>query len=199
MKKIALFLTSILISAVSFSQVQFGIKGGLNVSSFHDEDQAADEDVTRKASFHVGGLAHIPLSRQFAIQPELVYSKEGAENKQPFFVGKTVFGYVNLPVLVQFKIKSNFRLETGPQIGYLTRAVLNEPDGGSGSRDIKEYFSKTSFSWSWGIGYLFRNNLGIDARFNLGLSNIYDEEGAFGTSNVRSRVGQLGLFYQFKN
>jgi hypothetical protein len=52
-------------------------------------------------------------------------------------------------------------------------------------------FKTVDFSWSAGLGYLTYSGLGVDARYNFGLSNIND----FGTATVHNNVFQVGLFY----
>jgi hypothetical protein len=56
---------------------------------------------------------------------------------------------------------------------------------------VKDYFKKTDFSWALGIGYQSQSNIGVNARFNFGLSKL-DEDGEVKMFN---RVFQLGLYY----
>jgi hypothetical protein len=57
-------------------------------------------------------------------------------------------------------------------------------------------FKNTDFSWAFGLGYLATSGLGVDARYNLGISNINNTSR---TADVRNSVFQFGLFYQFNN
>jgi hypothetical protein len=194
MKKISLFVTALAISQFMFAQgVQFGIKGGVNIASLNDEDRVPDAQVKSRLGFHVGGLAHIHLSDKWALQPEVTYSKEGADYDFPSYTGKTDLNYINVPVLVQYMMGSGFRLETGPQIGFLTSAKY---ENASNSESIKDDVSKTNFSWGLGLGYITKSGFGVDARFNLGLSNLY-KDGVYPGQEAKSRVGQIGVFYQF--
>ena len=47
---------------------------------------------------------------------------------------------------------------------------------------------------SFGGGYLVRSGLGVDVRYNLGISNISENNDV----DVKNRVWQFGLFYQFR-
>jgi opacity protein-like surface antigen len=165
--------------------VSFGIKGGANISNLEDNQTA---NTTSRTAFHVGALVHIHLSPNIAIQPEVSYSSQGAKYPN---LGVEKVNYVNIPVLFQYMFNGGLRLETGPQLGILTSAQLERYSGGD--MDVKSQFSNGDFSWAFGIGYLSNVGLGIDARYNLGLINVVNTD----QHDVKNRVWQFGLFYQF--
>jgi hypothetical protein len=89
---------------------------------------------------------------------------------------------------------NGFRLEAGPQVGFLTNAKA-ELNGGEGV-DVKSSFKKVDFAIGAGIGYINPNTgFGVDARYNYGLSNINEN----GSVNSYNRGFQLGLLYQFQH
>ncbi|HWJ91936.1 MAG TPA: porin family protein, partial [Flavisolibacter sp.] len=108
-------------------------------------------------------------------------------------------GYINLPIMLQWKSQGGFFVETGPQAGYLVRAKLES--GNTTSVDNKDNYDKFDFSWGAGLGYLSRIGLGINARYNLGLSNVIEDNGGNNSSNdgpeLKNKVIQIGLFWQF--
>lgn len=192
MKKFGLFLVGLMAAQFAFSQhVQFGLKGGANISGVSD-NTVPDASSSTRVGFHVGGLAHIHVSRSWAVQPEVVFSKEGAELNYGSIKGKTDLNYINIPVLVQYMTGGGFRLETGPQVGLLTAAHFKDQ---SGAESVLNNMSKAKLDWAFGLGYITSSGFGIDGRFNLGLTNLYKE----GTPAVaKGRVGQIGIFYQFR-
>ena len=158
----------------------FGIKGGLNIATLNPE---GNEDYDPKFGVHIGALAHIHLAPQWALQPELVFSQQGAKFSAPIFGGEMVesefkANYINLPVMIQYMFDNGFRLETGPQLGVL---VSDE-----------ELLEKTDISWGFGLSYLTYSGLGVGARYNLGLNNIND---FIPQNKLKNSVIQLGLFY----
>jgi hypothetical protein len=165
--------------------VEFGLKGGVNIASFKIEPEFNSDS---RVGFHLGMLTHIHLSDHFAAQPELMISSQGADYGND---GKDKFSYVNIPILVQYMFGPGFRVETGPQIGFLASAKSEQND--DDDIDIKDNFKTVDFSWAFGAGYLGNSGLGLDVRYNLGINDI--EKGADETSN---RVWQVGLFYQFR-
>jgi len=166
-------------------QTHFGLKAGLNVSSVPVTD---NDDFTSKTGLHIGGLAHIHVSPHFAVQPELVYSMQGGKLNSTTLK----LNYLNVPVLAQYMTNDGFRLETGPQIGFLTSAKSKT---GNVEIDQDDNFSAIDFSWAFGASYLIprSDGLGLDFRYNLGISNVSDQNGA----TARNSVIQLGVFYQF--
>jgi len=166
-------------------QTHFGIKAGVNFSSVAVDDGA---DFESKTGIHLGGLAHIHINPHFALQPELVFSMQGGEDDGDN--SKLKLNYVNIPLLAQYMTADGFRLQTGPQLGILTSA---KQKFGDVEVDADDDVSTVDFSWAFGAGYLFHSGFGIDARYNLGISNISDDE----SFEARNRVVQIGVFYQF--
>ena len=187
MKKTWTVVLAMLFSGVAVfaQQTHFGLKAGLNLSSVKISD---GEDYDSKGGLHVGGLAHIHLSDHFAVQPELVFSMQGGKDGDT----KLNLNYVNIPVLAQYMFDGGFRLQTGPQLGFMASAKSKTGDV---EVDVKDQLATIDFSWSFGAGYLFpgANGLGADVRYNVGISNISDNS----SYEARNNVFQVGLFYQF--
>jgi hypothetical protein len=186
MKKIFLLIVMAGSFAAANAQISYGVKGGLNVANIGGEDV---DDNKAKLGFHLGGFVNVPVAERISVQPELVFSAQGAK-----FEGDSKYNldYLNVPVLARYTIPSGFFAETGPQLGFLVSAkAKNDGD----KTNVKDYFKKTDFSWALGVGYLMQSNMGVSARFNLGLSKL-DEDGQ---SKVFNRVFQAGFFYVLGN
>ncbi|MDP4264552.1 MAG: porin family protein [Bacteroidota bacterium] len=188
MKKIMLIAVCITAGGLLFAQpsnVVLGIKGGVNVASLNVENGV---DYNSRASFYAGGLAHIHLTSNFALQPELYFSGQGGKS------GSTILklGYLNIPLLLQYMAGNGFRLQTGPQLGILLSA---QSKNGNVKIDVKDNLDAVDFTWAFGASYQFPGSgAGLDARYNLGISNVNS-----GGNNIQNRVFSLGLFYQFMN
>lgn len=166
-------------------KIQPGIKGGVNISSIEVD---GGDDLDSRTGFHAGGLVHIHLNNHWAVQPEVVFSAQGGESGGT----KLKLNYINVPILLQFMTNNGFRLQTGPQLGFLLSA---ESKIGDVEVDVDDAFKMLDFAWSFGAGYIFQNGFGLDARYNLGISNINDNS----STDAMNRVFQFGVFYQFKN
>jgi hypothetical protein len=188
MKKMSLSLVLVLMFATltkaQESTVEFGLKGGLN---FADLNYESKMDSKTRTSVHAGLLAHFHLNKNWAIQPELMFSGQGAK----YDGDRTLkLGYLNITVLAQYMFDNGFRLQTGPQLGFLLNA---KSEVGDLEADVKDELNTTDVSWSFGVGYITPSGFGVDARYNLGLTNISEDD-----NSVKNNVFQLGIFYQFR-
>ncbi len=190
MKKISAFIISVfLLLTAKAQQPHFGVKGGVNISTFHFNNNSS---VDSKVGLHAGILAHIHASPTWALQPELLYSLEGAQQTLPGNNNKIKYNlhYINVPVLLQYMFKNGFRLEGGPQIGFLLSAKTKT---GNVTVTNGDNYKSPTFSIPLGLGYLSSSGIGLDARYVFGVSDINDSN--TGTV-IQSNVFQLGLFYQ---
>lgn len=181
MKKI-IFLFAIFSTTIVFSQkskrdegIKLGIKGGLNVSNLMGDV----EDLGIRTSVHIGMLAEIIVSDKFSIQPELLYSGQGATyvGSNPGFLRKKL-NYITLPVLAKFPVLKGLYLETGPQVGFLISAKEKTNDSNDKIKGIKTI----DFGLNAGLNYEFKNGVFIQGRYNLGLTDT----GATGDANKRA-------------
>jgi hypothetical protein len=189
MKKISLFLMMVMVGfAVNAQVVNFGLKGGLNVATI---DNNQNDDISSRLAYHAGLFANIPVSSQIAIQPEAVYSSQGAKYNVGSDDLNLTLNYVNIPVMVQAMVGRGFYAQAGPQLGILTGVAdkINDVEMGFVS---KEDFKSTDVSLGVGLGYKGMSGFGVDARYNLGLTNINNS----GSANIKNNVFQVGLQLQ---
>lgn len=186
MKKVAL-LVLVVFSFRAQAQIEFGAKGGLNITNIVGKDVAYKS----KAGIHIGGFAGIPLTKQFTLQPELVYSTQGGkwDSKDG---GKTMLNYLQVPVLVKYTSRIGLFAETGPHIGFLLSAK-DKYDGES--NDIKKYLKTTDIGWQFGVGYRITPSLGANIRYNTSFTNFYVGEDDGDTWKERNSVLQIGVYY----
>ena len=118
MKKISFFTLMILVGfAVNAQVVNFGLKGGLNLATI---DSKETNDIKSRVGYHAGLFANIPVSSQIAIQPEAVYSSQGAKYTEGGLEHSLALNYVNIPVMVQAMVGRGFYAQVGPELSILT-------------------------------------------------------------------------------
>jgi len=196
MKKLGLFIGSALLCTLSFSQhtPKFGIKTGVNVANFKTNTA---EEYDSRIGFHGALLSHIHLSREFALQPEIQYSQEGTKYNvnvnNSLNEVTTKLDYINLPIMLQYMFNNGFRLEAGPQFGFLINA--KDDIEGIGETERKTFYKSTNVSVGLGANYLSYSGFGVGARYNFGLSDIWEQT----TADIKSRNLQISVFYMLDN
>ncbi len=190
MKKLFLFAAVAVFgfTSVNAQEVTFGAKAGLNMASISGDDTS---DLKAKTSFHVGAVAEIAISDEFSVQPELLYSAQGAKADEGD--GELKLTYINLPIMAKYYVAEGFSIEAGPQVGFLMSA--DESDGDNDD-DIKDVTSGIDFGANFGVGYKMESGLNFAARYNVGLGNIWDFEGSDDYKNTNSVI-QVSVGYFF--
>lgn len=197
MKRIIVLSVFTLTAFTIQAQIRFGAKAGANFSTLTGSDATMDGNVSPKykTGFAGGALVNVPLSNQFSLQPEVLYSMEGARYKEGEIKMDYKINFINIPVFAQYNHSSGFYAETGPQFGLLTSAKISSGDY---SMSIKDNMKKFNLSWGFGAGYKLSSGLGIGARYQLGLTSIAegdsDGEGD-AAADVKSSGFHIGLFY----
>ena len=123
-----------------------------------------------------------------ALQPELLYSEQGAKLKSADKETDFKLSYLNIPVMLQWETDGGFYLEAGPQGGF--KITENVPDS------ITSDFAKNGdFSIGLGLGFHAKGGFGIGGRYVVGISKI----GEFDSENInpdfKNAVIQFSLFY----
>jgi hypothetical protein len=186
MKKLALVFLAGISFATADAQFQFGAKGGLNFATISGSDAG---DASTRVNVNLGVYARLPLAEKISLQPELVYSNQGAS----FNNGAVAYNYINIPILLRYYAGSGFSIFTGPQVGFLVGAHYKQ---NGNSLNVKNLYNSGDFAWAVGMAYKIpATKLGIDARYNFGIANIEDRQKTGSTGSIRNSVFQLGVTY----
>jgi hypothetical protein len=180
MKKV--LLTALAVFAFSFANAQdtkYGVKGGLNMSN---NSADGSKSIT---SFHLGGFAQFKMNDKFAIQPELLYSAQGAKSD----FGTFNLNYINIPVMAKYNVADAFSIEAGPQIGFLMSAKFE-------SVDVKDTCNSTDFGFNLGAGYDLNETMSLGLRYTMGLTNVQKDVAGQASNSKNSNI-QLSFGYKF--
>jgi hypothetical protein len=187
MKKI--ILTAVVIFAASLSSqaqlVKFGIKAGLNYANQTGSDiniTAANYDNEAITSYHAGLIAEITLTEGFAVQPELLYSTQGATYKNAAEEFTNKLGYLSIPVLAKFSLNKSISLDLGPQASFLLSERKNV--------NFKE--SETfEFGVVGGLTLNITKSIFVQGRYVLGLTEATQD------ATVKNSVVQVSAGFKF--
>lgn len=188
MKKLIL-ITAVLVLPIAMVQAQditFGAKIGLNLSTL----QPDLTDPATRTSFHLGGMAEIPLMDDFSIQPELLFSSQGVKDESDDDE-QVILNYLAIPVMAKYYVADNLSIEGGPQLGILLKAEV-EDDGET--FDIKDNTKSTDIGFALGLGYKLDNGVNFGARYFFG-SDINDIDSD--SDKIKNRVIQFSIGYFF--
>ncbi|CAA9200776.1 hypothetical protein FLA105534_03246 [Flavobacterium bizetiae] len=186
MKKIILAAVLFLATSATMQAqlLQFGVKAGVNFASQTGdaglEGVAFDKDGI--TSYHVGVVAEIKLLEKFSIQPELLYSTQGATYKNAVSEFKNELGYLSIPVMAKFYLNNTFSLEVGPQASFL----LSEKN----DFDVKDG-ETFEFGLNAGLGVKLTKNIFLQGRYGLGLTE------ASKNADVKNSTFQISAGFLF--
>ena len=190
-------------------EITLGVKGGLNLSNLSvsaPEDPEFSFDTA--TDFLVGAFAQFGIGHTFAVQLEGFYSQKGGKTRDDDTTAKLNLNYIEVPLLLMARLASRESpmypiLYVGPSVAFETRCnVTGEEDGASRSLDCDDpeldgelQTTKTDFGIVFGGGFeiLFsRLTIQLDARYNLGLTNLNSARDAADAS-VKSRTWSFML------
>ena len=187
MKKI-IFLPLLLVVGMVNAQLQFGLKGGVNISNFTGGDFNNIEK-SPYVAFHAGGLLRIKFDH-LALQPELLFSSQGAKLDDGVTEADYKVSYVNIPIMLQWQFEGGFYVEAGPQAGFkVSEDIPNST--------IDEFAKSTDVSLGVGLGFLKNKGLGIGGRYTVGVSNVGDFDSANIDPDFKNGVIQFSLMFVF--
>jgi hypothetical protein len=167
--------------------INIGVKGGLNSYSINSGNSSEFKSTT---GIHIGLLGHIHMNKEFALQPELVFSMQGANGRSNSDIK---LNYINVPVMFQYMFDNGFRIMAGPQLGFLLSAKVKNNNT---SVDVKDSFKSVDLGVGIGASYVHPpSNIGIDARYNFGLTDISENS----TRELKNTGFQIGIFYLFNH
>ena len=202
MKKVmiaAIAVVGFSVTGLAQQQVKFGPKAGVNLANLSGMD-----DTDMKIGFHVGAVAEIKFNDKFSLQPELLYSAQGTKIDMSMdipmigkleFESKTNLDYINIPIMAKYYFVEGFSVEVGPQVSFLIKAEEKaKSDGESETLDIKDGLNSIDFGLGFGLAYDLPQGLFINARYNLGLTDIVKDNNG---DAVKNSVIQVGVGFKF--
>lgn len=155
MKKLLVLLSTLFVC--SFAHAQLGIKAGINKSNLSTTNDDII-DLESNKGFQAGFVYKLNISDVFAIQPELLYVRKGADYS---ILSKRVdltMDYVEVPLSIVVKpFKCGLNFHAGLQASKLVHTKVtyeNEPEA-----TIKEFesgkdnFEDFDYGWVAGLGY----------------------------------------------
>ena len=208
MKKVFFALAAVMmLSLTSQAQVKFGAKAGMNLSRFTENFE------NMKPGFHAGVYAQINIAPMFSIQPEVLYSMQGAtEEETNTTLGQTITAKgsvishnVIVPVMLQFTPIKSLTIEAGPQFGFnLGMSLYSEitmfglvEDSFEESVDLEsEDYKMFDFGLAAGLKYNVNSNINVYARYVFGLTPVFEYPEGYDDKAMNQNL-MIGVGFSF--
>lgn len=210
MKKILFSIIALFIFGLIHAQssTKFGLRTGLNFSNLTGDLSKS----STKLGFNIGAFAQFNLSNKFAIQPEVLYSGQGASyaesstvaSSYTYTTGTIYLDYILVPIMAKYQFVDGFNFEFGPQIGFIVASKNNGDDLVTTgdviadypfNRNIKDRTKSIDFGLNFGVSYDLSNHAFVGIRYNFGLDNVIQNQDG---SDFNSRNSVLSLNFGYK-
>lgn len=146
--------------------LKYGIKGGVNFANQTGSNiniNNTDYNTSTITNYHFGFVAKMQLINSLAIQPELLYTTQGATYKNTLEEFDNKLGYISIPVMAKIKFNNIIDLELGPQASFLVSEKNNFD-----SNDAETF----DFGVNAGLAFNITKSLFLQARYCLGLADV---------------------------
>ena len=156
------------------NSIHFGVRAGLNLANWINYSNL--KTATFKPGFQIGAVAEIETGEKISIQPGILFSQMGAQNKDEDL--RITLNYLQIPVNLVAYLGDLF-VHTGPYLGFGLRGkVTVKSDGTTLLSDAGSFRDAGFKSFDVGIG------AGIGSRFGpvqvamnsqVGVARIIDD------------------------
>ena len=190
----SIFFLLVFCTQLSFSQFEYGLKGGLNFGSSGDivvvTDQLQKEgDLTSKTGYHLGVYSEVYFL-MFYLRPEFQYTKLSSQFEDDLIDNERI----ELPLSLGYSILGPISLFLGPIVYYNLSQKANE-------LKLEKIQNTTSLGLHIGAR-LKLGALGVDVRYEKGLSTtetkLLSQAGIPVSGQIDSQKDQFTLGVSFK-
>lgn len=210
--KLLIMVIVLSMTTKSFSQVIFGVKGGLNLANIFekDNDGTYSKDYKSKTGFHLGATAEFAISEKFAIEPGLLFSSKGFKVEGDGITYTANLNYLEIPINAIYKIdlgSAKVLINAGPYLGFAmsgkykaSEAIFGENEDSKeqkieiGSDKEKDDIKAIDFGLNIGAGVEIKG-ITIGLQYGLGLANLslYTDNG----NTFKNKVLGISVGYKF--
>lgn len=115
MKRIIfVFLFSVFLLPVAVAQTEFGVKGGVNLTFFAENQEDFGQNQDTEVGYFGGVFVDFTINERFHIQPEVLYKGVGD------------FQFINVPIYAEYYVTNDLSLLVGPSLNYFPDFFINK-------------------------------------------------------------------------
>jgi len=183
MKKIILTSILLVFFTISYSQVNMGLRGGLNLSDYTNTDS------DKRADFYFGVVLSLKTGDLYTLQPEITYSRQGAK----FENTDLKVDYFSVSVVNKLYFNEDFHFMVGPYFDILLEDNYSYEPPQDDYYYYDDFITPVDIGFVVGLGYDVADNFTIDARLKYGFIDVID----YSNNKSANRVYQIGATYKF--
>lgn len=194
------------LSVFSFAQkpgdIEIGVGGGLNISTF----SANNYSFANQVSYNFNADAEFRISPQWGVKTGLFYDRKGAENFAVRVDGVRggdvlldfTMEYYTVPLTATYHFGEDLKwyIDFGLYAGFLNTVTEDNTDD-----DLTEGFEDTDvgFQFAFGIEFIVAKNGKIFIEFDgqYGFSDLFTEQIFIPTENFRNSRSAINVGYRF--
>jgi len=160
------------------TETRYGFKAGINISNYSATNLDDIQDGLNNSRFGAvfGFFVDMHVAGKLRFQPEFLYSAQGAKEEA------LRADYLQIPLMLKFELTNFLNLQVGPQVGVKVH-------------EFEDNFKNFDFAVNGGFGVEILENVSVEARYSLGLADMFDEDRA---PNIEGKnvVIQIGVTYR---
>ncbi|MDD4513946.1 porin family protein [Massilibacteroides sp.] len=193
-RKIFTLVFLLLLVIPAFSQITYGVRGGLSYSALIQKIEHENKAGT-KAGFSIGGFADIPFYRRFSFRPELSFVNQGGsfysriDNEIATIKNKYNYYSIQMPLNIAYNIPISgvkMAVMMGPTVDY---SLFGTHSAEGVRKDLVFGKDEIGELKKWDIGV----NMGLVVKYEQVLFSINAVCGTFDRRAVK-REGESRLF-----
>lgn len=198
---LAFAVLAISAGAQGFQPAVWGVRAGVDFMRHSGYKSTNELSFPPLAGVYAGALAEWDnVFSKFGVRVELDYAATGNKTKAKAedYIKINRTHYLVLPVMLEYGfLENDLRVMAGPQLGLCLGGSTKIKSGGVTDKTAwsKDSYNTFDFSVVFGVEYMFMDQLGVELRYNLGITSVL---AASVSSTCRANRGfQLGLVYKF--
>ncbi len=187
-RKLALSLTMVvMVSAASAQEFSYGVQAGMTVPTL-----SGDVDCDAKVGYSVGLTTNYMFNDKWGVGLDAIYQMQGysIDKGSTHDYMRTNLHYLNIPIMANYQIVYGLSIKAGVQPGFLLGVnSASKLDGGDRETSDMESAEDSGYevfdlSIPVGLAYDITDNVYVDARYNIGVTNILDDNSKDAFNNV---------------
>lgn len=187
---IAAFMVAALSANAQNEVGQFSLKpmAGINLATL-----TGLNDNKLRVGLAAGVEAAYGVAENFEVSVGALYSMQGTKWKEGGYTETYKIDYINIPILANYYVTKGLALKAGIQPAFKASAKAKAEGNGVSAEADLEGVSGFNLSIPFGISYEYQNFV-LDARYNLGVTKVFKENG---DKTPKNSVIMFTLGYKF--